>query len=273
MNTNIILNNKSANIFDSPSNFVSIIMLRKTINKSIFSIQNKKTVDKYIINNQEKILFYPYFQRISDYSYAINLFKKYKDTIDFDWDYINPINVIFGKKIIKNARKRMLRSKIHYQTGFSISAAQDHIVYDPTLSLEYIIPDTLFLTITNIFSPTIEELLLSLKILTATKNYGKNKFEFGKTENKILYIVTHDAPEISCYELIYLLSQYDQCELTEQKISEIIIEGIENYEQLDKISLMKTINALDLNILFKRLIQQSQEYYKQLEGEFFDAYI
>ncbi len=220
--------------------------------KTIFSIANNGIIDKIRIEQLGDIivLFNSYFQRIGDRCFAQKIqktylqeYKKYNEKHDL-------VSLIFGSKL--GYGKQIIKSKIYYQTGISINTAADIVIFDNIENHEYIIPGSRFITVTNIISPTINELLFIMKILAHNKKYGINKPKYGMVQTQLLALIINDFPLFSTIELIKDIFDSNN-NIKEEIVSKIKSIAIsQNYTIFTNKDLMDALNNINFeSLLFK----------------------
>ncbi|TXT53668.1 MAG: putative Type I-D CRISPR-associated protein Cas7/Csc2 [Candidatus Thorarchaeota archaeon] len=120
-----------------------------------------------------------------------------------------------GIKAVKGADELSVKSRVLYQTAYSILPLQD-IVESITFNAvdekttktdqalgerEMVKPDTHFISAVSILAPTVDELKLYLYSMLNTTRYGAETRGLGVLENKLLALVLSDTEEFSALGL------------------------------------------------------------------------
>lgn len=120
-----------------------------------------------------------------------------------------------GIKAVKNEGEIAIKSRILYQTAFSIlpfESVVESITFNAVNEVttktgqalgerELVKPDTYFLSVVSILAPTLDELKFYLFSLLQTTRYGAESRGFGILENKLLALVFSDNEEFSALGL------------------------------------------------------------------------
>lgn len=271
----------------APAKFVTIGLLRKTMDYVAFRTEADKTINSVVtpissenLNQIERVILLASKQKAVERRKAEQLIRgvksNYKCYLKDALCLSCPVCILNGGiGLIKKEKGKeiSIRSRVLYQTAFSLESLEESIetltfnaVDENTTKTgqalnerELIKPGTHFISVVSILAPTLEELKFTLKYISATTRYGAETRGVGILENKIIGISMSNSEITSALELLLetnLTETISSETMSEDKIQETLNKSFLSLSQKSGAQYffdLKQINTIEESIRTNKL--------------------